>query len=95
MAVSYESPPRLTPQLLTLTALLKKCQGRRAYCGCCVAWLAGLQFSFGLPDDAVLEFTDRWVRWRQGGKIHERARASVDHVVPLSEGGTNHFDNLT
>lgn len=69
--------------------LLAKTAGRCFWCKRPVVYAPA--FSIGRD---VLEITLAAVRYYEDGVIRHILRATVDHVVPRSKGGTNHDDNL-
>lgn len=69
-------------------AVLKK---HGTQCWWCKAPLISIQ---SLRPEQIVRITGRHVWWRKNGTVRVDLFATLDHVVPLSEGGTNRFANL-
>lgn len=62
-----------------------------AQCWWCGAPLVSIQ---ALHSELIVRITGRHVWWYKNGTIRQDLFATLDHVVPLSEGGTNRLANL-
>ena len=49
-----------------------------------------------IPPSQIVRETDDWVEWqkRPTARINRRRKATIDHIKPISEGGTNYYYNL-